>query len=1107
MPHYRRLRERRAGARAVALSPRVVGIMVIIDPLMSKEPRMSVQIKSLVLAVVSGCLALTALNSPAVESASLNAANPLTQDWHWRLVGPFRGGRTRAIAGVPHEPDTYYVGVVNGGVLKTDDAGRTWTPIFDDQPTQSIGAIAVAPSQPQRVYVASGEGLQRPDLSVGSGVFVSDDGGRHFEQRGLVDSQQIPELAVDPTNPDVVLAAVLGHPFGPNTERGVFRSTDAGRHWTRVLYVDEHTGANGVLLDPSNPKVVYATLWEGRLGPWEDNNQYNGTHGGIYKSTDGGLTFKKLTNGLPDNASQINITIAASQPNRLMAMVATSAPSEYSSANGLELYRSDDGGEHWHTITTDPRPKLRIGGGDNAVVKIDPNHPDVVYSASIVTMKSTDGGVHWQPLRGAPGGDDYQNIYINPEDSNRIVLVGDQGALVSVNGGKTFSSWLNQPTAQLYHVGITAGFPYRICSGQQESGSVCIASRGNDGEITDRDWHPVGVIEYGYVAPDPLNPDVVYGAGRTEVTRTHLSTGRVDNITPVTGKDLGVRTDRTEPLMFSPNDPHALYFGASRLFKTTDGGDHWQIISPDLARAEPGVPDSVGERRPKDAEKQRGVIYALGISAVQKGLLVAGTDDGQVYKSNDDGGHWENITPPALTAWSKVTQIETSHFDPKVIYLSVSRLRIDDLKPYVYKTQDGGAHWQLVVEGLSAPVNAVREDPQQAGLLYAATEHDVMMSLDDGAHWESLSLNLPHTSMRDVVVKDNDLVLATHGRSFWVLDDVSRLRQAARLANDQLVHPATAIRVARSTWSDTPIARDEPLGENPPAGAVIDYRLHAKAKEVTIEIKNAQGERVRVFTSHDAPNPSEEELEHQLIPRWWALQRLPLSTEVGMHRLVWDLAYPEPASLTRGYPISAVLGKTPREPEGPLVLPGTYTVVLTVDGRREQSTLEVVKDPRLADASGLSAQWPVLMTVYQWVNDTAQAALLVKSVDQQLEALEKAITPQQKELHEAIERLDQTLKPFGEDKASATALEPLSAKASGLYTLVGRGDAKPTEAALNAVNGLRPKVESALTQWQRVQPQVLKQVQALNRQLKRAKLPTIDVDRAPVRDVNAADED
>jgi photosystem II stability/assembly factor-like uncharacterized protein len=1050
------------------------------------------------------------------QAASVTTASPgsahtsvdFTGDWHWRMVGPFRGGRTRAISGVSDQADTFYVGAVNGGVFKTDDAGRTWTPIFDAEPTQSIGAIASAPSNPKRLYVATGEGLQRPDLSVGMGMFVSDDGGQHFEQRGLLDSQQIPEIAVDPTQPDVVFAAVLGHPFGANKERGVYRSEDAGRHWTQVLYVDEHTGANGVIIDPKHPNIVYATLWEARLGPWEDNNQFNGTHGGIYKSTDGGKHFTKLTQGLPSNASQINLSLAASQPNRLFAMVATTVPSEYSSSNGLNLYRSDDGGEHWQSITTDPRPLLRIGGGDNAVVKVDPNNADVVYSASIVTMKSVDGGKTWSHLRGAPGGDDYQNIYISPHDSNRIVLVGDQGALVSVNGGRTFSSWLNQSTAQLYHVGITTSWPYQICSGQQESGSVCIKSRGNDGEITARDWHPVGVTEYGYVAPDPLNPDLIYGAGRTEVTRTHLSTGKVDNITPITSKELGIRTDRTEPLMFSPNDPHSLYFGASRLFKTTDGGVHWSTISPELSRDKPAMPVSVDSHYPEGAEKQRGVIYALAISTLKAGLLIAGTDDGQIQKTEDEGQHWQNITPSELSAWSKVTQLEASHFDPKVIYASVSRLRVDDLKPYIYRTRDGGAHWSLIVDGLTAPVNAVREDPTRPGLLYAATERDVMVSLDDGEHWQNLSLNLPHTSMRDVVVKDNDLVLATHGRGFWVLDDLSRLRQWGQSPHAvQLIKPATAIRVARSTWSDTPIAPDEPVGENPPAGAVIDYVLPTNAHAVTLEIYTQDGQLVRAFKNTDAQHPSQEELDHQLIPTWWAEITQPLAVTAGAHRLVWDLKYPEPAALTRGYPIAAVLHRTPREPEGPMVMPGQYQVSLTVDGQVIKAPLTVVADPRVSDTTGLGSQWTMWYPLYRDLDQVSTAALMLKSLDQQIEALthEARLTG---DLKERVEKLEHLIEPFAHASADAPAtLESLSQSLLGIYTLVGRGDAAPTEAQQSAYAKLKSKLAPRWQAWSELSVGLAANIEALNHALKARHLPELDLHKAPARDLNAADED
>ncbi|MBS0396341.1 MAG: glycoside hydrolase, partial [Proteobacteria bacterium] len=465
--------------------------------------------------------ALAALG--AVDAAAQQFPPGAYQDLAWRSLGPARGGRTRAVAGVPGQPHVFYAGAVNGGVWKTDDAGRTWQPIFDEQPTQSIGAIAVAPSRPQVVYVGSGEGLHRPDLSVGDGIYRSDDAGRTWRHLGLRDGQQIPELAVDPRDPNRVFAAVLGHPYGPNEERGVYRSTDGGASWQRVLYIDAHTGANAVAIDPRHPDTIYAGLWEGRLGPWEDKFSYNGTGGGLYKSTDGGGTWRKITAGLPANLTQLNLAIAPSAPERLYLVAATTAPGDYASAAGLGLYRSDDGGEHWARATEDPRPALRIGGGDLPMVRVDPQNADVVYSASIVAMKSTDGGRSWATLRGAPGGDDYQNLWVSPDDPRVIALVADQGAIVTLNGGATWSSWFNQPTAQLYHVSATPTFPARVCSGQQESGSVCIALRGNDGSVTERDWHPVGVIEYGYVAPDPLDPDVIYGAGRTEVSKFNVS--------------------------------------------------------------------------------------------------------------------------------------------------------------------------------------------------------------------------------------------------------------------------------------------------------------------------------------------------------------------------------------------------------------------------------------------------------------------------------------------------------------------------------------------------------------------------------------------------------
>ena len=489
----------------------------------------------------------------------------------WRYIGPYRGGRTRACAGVPSQPNVFYIGPVNGGVWKTNDYGRTWTPIFDDQPTGSIGAIAVAPSDPNIIYAGSGEGLQRPDLSVGDGIYKSTDAGRTWTHLGLRNGQQIPQIAVDPRDPNRLFVAVLGHPYGPNEERGIFRSLDGGQTFERVLYKDENTGANDVELDPSQPNTVYAAMWEARQGPWE-NGAWSGTNGGVFKSTDGGTTWHPLTQGLPEEGVvQANLAIAPSNPSRLFAAIAT--------PRSTAIYRSDDAGENWSQATTDARPAARIGGGDNPMLAVDPKNPDIVYSASVVTWKSTDGGKTWTGIRGAPGGDDYQKIWINPDNPNTLLIVSDQGAIVTVNGGETWSSWYNQPTAQMYHATADNSFPYRVCGGQQESGSACVASRGNDGEITFREWHPVGVEEYGYAAPDPLDPDLVYGG---KLTRFDRRTGQVENVAPKPIRTADFRALRTAPVMFSPVDPHVLYFAANTVWKTRDGGRNWQQISPDL---------------------------------------------------------------------------------------------------------------------------------------------------------------------------------------------------------------------------------------------------------------------------------------------------------------------------------------------------------------------------------------------------------------------------------------------------------------------------------------------------------------------------------------------
>jgi photosystem II stability/assembly factor-like uncharacterized protein len=1029
------------------------------------------------------------------------------QDLHWRMIGPFRGGRTRAATGVPSQPNVFYVGQVNGGVWKSDDYGRTWNPIFDHESTQSIGAIAVAPSDPNIIYVASGEGLHRPDLSVGNGIYKSTDAGKTWTHLGLRDGFQIPALAIDPRDPNRLYAAVLGHPYGPNEERGLYRSTDGGQNWRKIIYKDENTGASDVEIDPSNPDVIYASMWEVREGPWEDGNEVNGTGGGLFKSTDGGNNWRQLTNGLPKDLSQIYVAIAPTNPKRLYATVG-----EANAALGV--YRSDDAGENWTKATEDHRPSGRIGGGDLPIPRVDSKNPDTVYSASTVTMKSTDGGKTWFGFRGAPGGDDYQNLWINPNDPNTILLVSDQGALITVNGGASWSSWYNQPTAQIYHVSVTPDFPYKVCGGQQESGSVCISSRGNDGAITYREWHPVGVIEYGYVAPDPLDPDIIYGGGRSEVSKFHWSTGEVQDVTPIPLRNPKYRTNRSEPTMFSPIDPHTLYYASNFLFKTTDGGNSWQTISGDLTRETPGIPESVGKMVPKDADKKRGVIYALAPSFKTINTLWAGTDDGLIWRTTDGGKKWNDITPKELTSWSKVTQISASYFDDATAYASVSRFRINDEHPYIYRTRDAGRTWTSITAGLPeiGPVDTIREDPVRKGLLYAGTENSIWISFDDGDHWQSLHLNLPHTSMRDLWIHDNDLIVATHGRGFWILDDIAPLREVAHLATAEvhLFTPAPAHRIQRDNYADTPLPPDEPFAANPPDGAVIDYYLpHAASTTVTLEILDAHSQLVRKFSSADKPPATEEELKKQLIPLYWLRPFHTLSADAGMHRWVWGLHYTAPEATRHEYPISAIPGDTPRLPLGPTALPGSYTARLTVDGKTYNAPFTVKMDPRVKlPAIALEKTFQLESRLATLLDQTSKAVLQAGSIRGPVQKLSEQTSGP---AHDAIQTFQNKLAAllgtqpgFSAPAASEITLTRVNGEVATLYGQIWQVDAEPTISQSEAANVAERDASDAMKRWDTLKTTDLPD---LNRSLKQANLPEVKIESDPHQEESGMDEE
>ena len=872
----------------------------------------------------------------------------------WRSIGPYRGGRTVGAAGIAGQPNVFFIGVNNGGVWKTDDAGRTWNPIFDDQPTGSIGAIAVAPSNPNILYVGSGEGLQRPDLSVGDGIYKSSDGGKSWRHLGLRDGQQIPAVLVDPDNSDRLFVAVLGHPYGPNTERGVYRSTDGGQSFQQVLYKDDRTGAIDLAFDPTNPRTVFAVLWQAQQGPWE-NGAFTGPNSGLFKSTDGGDNWTQVIGGLPtfqQGLGRIGIAIAPSDRNRMYALVEAGGSGRGRAAangSGGGLYRSDDAGANWSHVNGENRIYGR--GSDFACVRVDPKNKDAIYVANTSTYRSDDAGVSFTAIKGAPGGDDYHTVWINPRNPDIILLALDQGATISVNHGRTWSSWYNQPTAQFYHVSTDNQAPYWVYGGQQESGSAGVASRGNDGAITFREWHPVGAAEYAYVAPDPLNPRWVYGGGMggNTVSRWDRVTGEVEHF----GPQGTFRHVRTFPVLFSPKDPHILYVGFQSVVKTADGGKTWETISPDLSRESYDLPTSVASYgdAAKTQATRRGVVYSLGPSPLDVNVLWAGTDDGLIHVTRDGGKNWKDVTPPAMKPWSKVSQLDASHFDDRSVYAAINSLRLDDLKPHIFRTHDNGATWKETVRGLpDGPINVVREDPVRKGLLFAGSELAVFVSFNDGDDWQPLRLNMPATSIRDLVIHEEDLVVGTHGRGFWILDDISPLREmsaAIGSADAHLFAPRPTWRFPRDTNSDTPLPPEETAGKNPPDGAILYYYLKsAVAGAMTLDVLDGESKVVAHFSSADKAPPPNPQLD---VPTYWLRPFQPLATGAGMHRFIWDLHGAAAAGGRGGRggepPISAVYMDTPVN-EGPWMPAGKYTVKLTVDGQSYTQGLVVKADPR-----------------------------------------------------------------------------------------------------------------------------------------------------------------
>ena len=883
-------------------------------------------------------LALAFLLIGFAAAADAETVDPsLFQDLKWRSVGPFRGGRVLAVAGAPNDPKRFYFGAVNGGVWRTDDAGRTWTPIFDQVNVGSIGAIAVAPSAPTTIYVGTGEADMRSDIAQGIGMFRSTDGGASWHAIGLGDTQQIAQILVDPRNPKVVLVAALGHPYGPNVERGVFRTTDGGATWTKTLFKDANTGAIDLSFQPGNPSIVYAALWQTRRPPWNTYPPSNGPGSGLYKSTDGGRTWRLLTgSGLPTSPARIGLATSPAKPRRVYALIDSEAPDQGG------LYRSDNAGATWRKTTGDKRIWNR--GWYFGQLAVNPKDADQLWVQNTIQLRSDDRGAHFVPVKGDPTGDDFHTLWIDPKNPDRRILGVDQGTLVTVNGGKTWSSWFNQPTGQFYHVSTDNGFPYQIYGSQQDSGAAVVTSRSDspvDG-ITMNQFHelaPGG--ESDEIAPDPDDPDVVYG-GR--VDRLDRKSGQVRNIDPTLAFPGEYRGEWTLPLTFGRRD-HALYFGNQRLFRTTNGGQTWTPISPDLTRPNPGVPPTLDPPAVKDTATKgprRGVIYDIATSPLRDGLIWIGTDDGYIWRTDDGGGHWINVTPPTLRAWSKVGIVEPSHFDPNVAYAAIDRHRLDDQRPYILRTRDGGRTWTEIIDGLPGAggpnsVNVVREDPIRRGLLFAGTERGLFVSFNDGANWQPLQHGLPTTSVRDITIHGNDVVIATHGRGFYVLDDIVPLRALAGNAvpGIHLYPQAPAYRIVTPSFTGTPMPKDEPLAPNPPFGATIDYALPANASgPVQIAIYDQGGAVVNRFSSTDPLQPVD--LAKLPVAPEWVARPQPPATTPGHHRFVWDLHYAKPIGL-----------KEENRPTGVWAPPGRYTVELSAGAQVLRQPLNVVADPRV----------------------------------------------------------------------------------------------------------------------------------------------------------------
>ena len=965
----------------------------------------------------------------ALQPSAAQQTPDLSGALRWRNIGPFRGGRVTAVAGIAAQPLVYYMGATGGGVWKTEDAGVTWTNVSDGFfHTGSVGAVAVSPSNPNIVYVGMGEGCLRGNLSSGDGVYKSLDAGRTWTHVGLADSSQIGRLQIHPTNPDIVYVAAIGHPYGPNTERGVFRTKDGGRTWQKVLFVNDRTGAADIAMDPTNPQVLYATAWQVLRTPWDISS--TGPGGGIYKSTDGGDTWTKLSAGLPPgNLGKIGVAVSPANPQRAWATVEADAKGG--------IYRSDDAGRTWQLLNDDFNMTSRQYYYGH--IFADPLDANTVYTfCAKYFYKSTDGGRTYSEVQTPHS--DYHDLWIDPKDPKRMVNGSDGGASVTFNGGRTWSSMDNQPTAQFYAVITDRGTPYRVYGSQQDNTTVSIASRTSGAGITQTDWHPVGGGESGYLAPTPSNPPVVYGGSYFGLmTRYDERTGESQNVTVWpdynggrTAAEVKYRFQWTYPIIVSPHDGNTIYTGAQVVFRSTTGGRSWETISPDLTR------NDLAKQKGGRLEEYYSTIFTIAESPKERAVIWTGSDDGLIHVTRNGGRDWQNVTPPVIRPDTRINIIDASPHDAATAFVAANRYQLDDFHPYIYKTADFGRSWQSIAAGLPdrSFVRTVREDPKRRNLLYAGTETGVYFSLDGGVRWQPLQLNLPIVPITDLTVKDDDLIASTQGRAFWILDDVTPLRELddAAAAAAHLFAPRDAVRARRAGFGRAPAG----AGQNPPAGAAITYSL-ARAQEVTLEFVDSTGAVVKTVTDRDRNGPA---------------------GTPGLHRYVWDMRYPDAHGLEGG---TFLAGGNLR---GPLAVPGTYQVRLKAGGETLTQPLRIVADPRSqAGVAELQEQFDLLLLIRDKVSQVHDAVNDIVRRRKALASRKDAAAVKLDAALEAVQKELVDLRFAGYDDQMLVFDLKLNNRMAALQGYVSQGDYAPTEQQYGVYRSVASLIDAALARY------------------------------------------